>query len=111
MVPVQSCTYAKAAHQISFRLNLLRLCAEDAALPTGSRIVQENVLICLQNKELRSPRLNSPIRWQQMQQHLQIARSLLQRQTRGLDRAQEERSAKEKASQNSKEQEIPVSLL
>lgn len=86
--PCRAARTPKPPIRSAFRLNLLRLCAEDAALPSGSGIVQENVLICLQNKELRSPRLHSPIRWQQMQQHLQIAMFLLQRETGSLSRAQ-----------------------
>lgn len=53
-------------------------------------------------------RLNSPIRWQQIQQYLQTAILLLQRKTGELEHGPKERSAKEKASQNSRQKEMSV---
>lgn len=72
------------------------------------RIVQENLFICLQNKDIRSPKLNSPIRWQQMQEYLQTAILLLQRKTKELEQSPKERSAREKVSQNSRQKEMSI---
>lgn len=84
---VQNCPCAEVRQQITF--SLCSHCCSCCCFSCTILLLQKHLYLPHKCKELRPPRLYSPVRWQQMQQYLQTMQLCCPREsTEGLNRAQ-----------------------